>query len=185
MWPPLWPSGQNSWLQIQRSWVRFPELPDFLRSSGSGTGSTQPREYNWGATWMEKKKLEINGREDPLRWPRDTLYPQKLALTSPTSGGRSVGMVRLRAKASEFVFFRQHVWNKQSLTNSDTLAMKMRVFVTLQLLMKDMQHIKRCEIMTLLNSNKFNSLIKHSFFILWLEKIIRKKWKGVLFWLKI
>jgi hypothetical protein len=30
-------------------------------------------------------------RGDPLRWPRDTLYPQKLALTSPTSGGRSVG----------------------------------------------------------------------------------------------
>jgi hypothetical protein len=26
--------------------------PDFLRSSGSGTGSTQPREYNWGATWI-------------------------------------------------------------------------------------------------------------------------------------
>jgi hypothetical protein len=24
----------------------FPALPDFLRSSGSGTGSTQPREYN-------------------------------------------------------------------------------------------------------------------------------------------
>jgi hypothetical protein len=27
-------------------WVRFPALPDFLRSSGSGTGYTQPREYN-------------------------------------------------------------------------------------------------------------------------------------------
>jgi hypothetical protein len=26
--------------------VRFPALPDFLRSSVSGTGSTQPREYN-------------------------------------------------------------------------------------------------------------------------------------------
>jgi hypothetical protein len=38
----------------------------------------------------------INGRGDPLRWPRHTLYPQKLALTSPTSGGRSVGIVRLR-----------------------------------------------------------------------------------------
>jgi hypothetical protein len=25
-------------------WVRFPALPDFLRSSGSETGSTQPRE---------------------------------------------------------------------------------------------------------------------------------------------
>jgi hypothetical protein len=43
------------------------------------------------------------GRGDPLRWPRDTLYPQKLALTSPTSGGSSVGIVRLRAKATEFV----------------------------------------------------------------------------------
>jgi hypothetical protein len=26
--------------------VRFPALPDFLRSSGSGTGFTQPRDYN-------------------------------------------------------------------------------------------------------------------------------------------
>ena len=34
------------WLQIQRSRVRFPALPDFLSSSGSGTGSTQPREVN-------------------------------------------------------------------------------------------------------------------------------------------
>jgi hypothetical protein len=34
--------------------VRFPTLPDFLRSSGSGTGSTQPREYSWGATWKKK-----------------------------------------------------------------------------------------------------------------------------------
>jgi hypothetical protein len=49
--PPLWSSGQSFWLQIQRSWVRFPALPDFLRSSGSGTGSTQPREDNGGATW--------------------------------------------------------------------------------------------------------------------------------------
>jgi hypothetical protein len=53
-WPPLWSSGQSSWLQIQRSRVRFPALPDFLRSSGSGTGFTQPREDNWGATWMKK-----------------------------------------------------------------------------------------------------------------------------------
>jgi hypothetical protein len=41
-------------------------------------------------------KTEINGRGDPLRWPRNTLYPQKLALASLTSGGRSVGIVRLR-----------------------------------------------------------------------------------------
>jgi len=29
------------------------------------------------------------------------LYPQKLALTSPTGGGRSVGIVRPRTKATE------------------------------------------------------------------------------------
>jgi hypothetical protein len=44
--PPLWSSGQSSWLQIQRSRVRFPALPDFLRNRGSRTGSTQPREDN-------------------------------------------------------------------------------------------------------------------------------------------
>jgi hypothetical protein len=51
---PLWSSGQSSWSQIQRSRVRFPALPDFLRSSGSGMGSIQPREYDWGAIWKEK-----------------------------------------------------------------------------------------------------------------------------------
>jgi hypothetical protein len=30
-------------------------------------------------------------RRDLSRWPRGTLYKQKLALTSLTSGGRSVG----------------------------------------------------------------------------------------------
>ena len=30
------------------------------------------------------------------------LYPQQLALTSPTGGGRSVGIVRSRTKATEF-----------------------------------------------------------------------------------
>jgi hypothetical protein len=30
--------------------VRLPALPE-KKSSESGTGSTQPREYNWGATW--------------------------------------------------------------------------------------------------------------------------------------
>ena len=30
------------------------------------------------------------------------LYPRKLALTSPTGGGRSVGIVRSRTKATEF-----------------------------------------------------------------------------------
>jgi hypothetical protein len=37
LWPLLWSSGQSSWLQIQR-------FSEFLRSSGSETESTQPRE---------------------------------------------------------------------------------------------------------------------------------------------
>jgi hypothetical protein len=105
--PPLWSSGQSSWLQIQRSRVRFLAPPDFLRSSGSGTGSTQLRQDNWGATWKDNSgsglKTEINGRGDSLRWPLDTLYPLKLVLTSPTSGGRSLGIVRWRIEAPKFV----------------------------------------------------------------------------------
>jgi hypothetical protein len=44
------------------------------------------------------------GRGDPLRWSPNTRYAQKLALTSPTSGGRSVGIVRSRTKATKFSF---------------------------------------------------------------------------------
>jgi hypothetical protein len=54
-------------------------------------------------------KTEINGRVNSLRWSRNTLYPQRLALTSPTSGGRSVGIVRLRAKATEFSFYQSNI----------------------------------------------------------------------------
>jgi hypothetical protein len=108
LWQPLWSSGQSSWLQMQRSRVRLPALPDFfLRSSGSGTGSTQPRDDSWGAIsrkWRlrsRKPKLSIMG--ESLRWPRDTVYPLKLALTSPTSGGRSVGRYSSLADSSHGV----------------------------------------------------------------------------------
>jgi hypothetical protein len=47
--PPLWSSGQSSWLQIRRP--GFDSRHYQKKSIGSGTGSTQPRKYNWGATW--------------------------------------------------------------------------------------------------------------------------------------
>jgi hypothetical protein len=56
------------------------------RSSGSGL---EIREY---------------GSKDLSLWPHGTLYPQKLPLTSPTSGGRSVGIVRSQTQATEFSF---------------------------------------------------------------------------------
>jgi hypothetical protein len=43
--PPLWSSGQFLVTDPEVR-VLFPALQDFPRSSGSGRGSTQPREYN-------------------------------------------------------------------------------------------------------------------------------------------
>jgi hypothetical protein len=47
-----------------------------------------PLSYLNGKVAAPVLKTDINGRRDPLRWPHNTLYPQTLALTSPTSGGR-------------------------------------------------------------------------------------------------
>jgi hypothetical protein len=44
-----------------------------------------------------------NRRRDPSRLPRCTLYPQKLATTSPRSGGRTVGIVRSRTQTMELM----------------------------------------------------------------------------------
>jgi hypothetical protein len=42
---------------------RFPALLDILRSSVSGTESTQPRENNWGATWKKSSGSGLEIRE--------------------------------------------------------------------------------------------------------------------------
>jgi hypothetical protein len=42
---PLWSSGQSSWLQIRRPGFDSRQYQK-KKSSGSGTGSTQPREHN-------------------------------------------------------------------------------------------------------------------------------------------
>ena len=60
--PPLWSSCQSFWLQIQRSRVRSPTPPDFLSSTGSGTGSTQPREVKLRS--YLNKKIAAPGSEN-------------------------------------------------------------------------------------------------------------------------
>jgi hypothetical protein len=62
---------------------------------------------SWDANSCSCTKIILSiiwyGRRDPSRWPRGTHYPQKVALTSPTSGGHSVGIVRSWTKATELV----------------------------------------------------------------------------------
>jgi hypothetical protein len=61
--------------------------------------------------------LEIR-EYDPSRWQRGNLYPQKLALTSSTSFGGSIGTVRSRTPATEFFgvlaeIRSKHIWNRR------------------------------------------------------------------------
>jgi hypothetical protein len=86
------------------------------RGRGSIPGATRFSEKYWfwsgvySASWVQLRSCGRNssgfgqdnrdyGRRDVPRWSRNSLYPQSLALTSPTSGGRSVGIVPgLRAR---------------------------------------------------------------------------------------
>jgi hypothetical protein len=54
----------------------------------------------------ESRGSGLGNRDYGLRPNNETrLYPQKLVLTSPTSGGRSVGIVRSWTQDTEFCFF--------------------------------------------------------------------------------
>jgi hypothetical protein len=48
----------------------------------------------------------------------NTLYPQKLAPTSPTSGGRSVGIVCSQTQAMEFLVFFFYLLSPSRFTSS-------------------------------------------------------------------
>jgi hypothetical protein len=106
LWPPLWFSGQSSWLQIQRSEFDSRNYQIFWEVEGLERG---PLSLVSTIEELLGRKSSGSGleswnhdRRDPPRWTRDTLYKQKLALTSPTSGGRSVGIVRSQTQATEF-----------------------------------------------------------------------------------
>jgi hypothetical protein len=103
--PPLWSRGQSSWLQIQRSGFDSWRYHIFWEVVGPLSLVSTTEEL------LERKSscpgLEIReyGRRDPSRWPRSTFHAQNLALTSPISSGRSVGLVYSRNQATEFSFF--------------------------------------------------------------------------------
>jgi hypothetical protein len=68
----------------------------------------------------------VYGRGDLLRLPRDTLYLQKLALTSPTCGSPLVGIFRLWTKTTEFLFvftFQPRRWREYFLWSISELSL--------------------------------------------------------------
>jgi hypothetical protein len=90
-------SGDVTWFSWGTNWISL--------SFCSGDVTWFP----WGTNWISLSfcsgdvidlESREHGRRDPSRWPRVTLYPQKLVLTSPTSSGRSVVILRLRTKAT-------------------------------------------------------------------------------------
>jgi hypothetical protein len=107
------------------------------RSRGTVPGTTRFPEKQWvwsgihSASWVQlrsylkKKKKSCSGPEnrdygrmDPSCWPRGTFYQQKLSLTSPTRGGRSVGIVRwLEPRSSVFSF--SHTRNRLCFKTTD------------------------------------------------------------------
>jgi hypothetical protein len=97
--PPLWSSGQSSWLKIQRSgfdsrhYQIFWELIGLERGPLSLVGTIEElRGKNSSGCDVDNHEC---GRRDTSRWPRVTLHP--------TSCSRSVGIVRLLTKSTEFV----------------------------------------------------------------------------------
>jgi hypothetical protein len=96
IWPPLWASGQGSWLQIQIFW----DVAGLERGPLSLVSTTEELlERKSSGSFLE---IPEYGRRDQSCWPRFTFYPQKLAITSPTSGCRSIGIVRSQTQATEF-----------------------------------------------------------------------------------
>jgi hypothetical protein len=108
--PPLWSSGQSSWIHSQRSGLDSQRYQIFWEVVGLERGPLGL--VNTIEVILERKSngSGLENRDYGRRWSRRAdyatpLYPQKLALISSTSGGRSVGMVRSRTQAPEYVCF--------------------------------------------------------------------------------
>jgi hypothetical protein len=121
--PPLWSTGQSSWLQTHRSgfnsrryqifWVVVSLERDPL-SLVSAIQELLERKRSCSGL-----KIRDSGIRYPSGWPRGTLYPQKLAATPPTSGGHSVCIVRSRTQATEFFFYNGNTFLQRTSLQSE------------------------------------------------------------------
>jgi hypothetical protein len=101
-----------------RRYQIFWEVVGLERGSFSSVGTIEELlGRNSSGSGLENREY---GRGDQLRWPGDTIYQLMLALTSSTSSCRSVGIVRLRTKATEcvlFVLLLLTIWAKKQKIN--------------------------------------------------------------------
>jgi hypothetical protein len=108
-WPLLLSSGQSSWLHIQRSGFDSRCYQIFWEILGLERGSLSLMSIIEELLERKSSGSGLGNRDYGCRIRRadyaTLLYPQKLALTSPTNGGRSVGIVRSRTHATEFGLF--------------------------------------------------------------------------------
>jgi hypothetical protein len=104
---PLYPNVHTRFLIITdfrlSRWFIIGSVPGSLRRP-LGLVSTIEELLGTKSSGSDLERLEYVCR-DPLRWPRGTLYPQKLAPISPTSSSRSIGIVRSRTQPKELQFF--------------------------------------------------------------------------------
>jgi hypothetical protein len=105
--PPLWSSGQSSWLQIQmsgfdsRRYQIYWELVGLEWGPLSSVSSVEELlQRNSSGSGLENWDY---GHKYPPRWPRNTPLSATGGITSPSSGGRSVDIVRSRTEATELL----------------------------------------------------------------------------------
>jgi hypothetical protein len=99
--PPLWSSGQTSSLQIQRSGFHSKIYQIFWEAVGLQRG---PLSLVSTTEELLGRKNSGSGLENRKYGYRDLLHwPRRLPPTWPTSGGRSVGIVRSRTQATQLL----------------------------------------------------------------------------------
>jgi hypothetical protein len=76
--PPLWSSGQSFWLQIRRPGFdsrHYQKKVVGLERGPLSLVSEDLLDRKSSGSCLENRE---HGRRDPSRWPRGTLYPQKV-----------------------------------------------------------------------------------------------------------
>jgi hypothetical protein len=132
--PPLWSSGQSSWLQIQRSVFDsrrhniFSEVVSLERSPLSPVTTTGEL-FERKSSGSGLQNLDYGCRGTAALTTRQPLYPQKLILTSPTSLGRSVCIVRWQTQATELLLLLAlHVYLKLAMFSECKLQQSFHIW---------------------------------------------------------